>query len=393
MRNRTLIVVLAVVIILALSCTAFAAVKSTAKKSAVKPVAAAKKAAVKPAAKPAVAAKKAAYNQDTELKKFWKGPDTAVVGTVDGVSVTKGELLKALWFWNGPSVLQDLLNQKMIENGAKKASVSITPAELQVKQQESVKRMGQKSVDDLLAQYRITKERFVSGTKISALMEKIAAKNVQISDAQYAEWIKARHILIRFPDDEKDQAKKEEAAKKKIDEVEAKLKAGEDFAKVADEYTQDPGNNRDNKKQGGDLGWFSKGRMVKEFEDAAFKLKVGEVSEPVKTVYGYHIIKVEKIGRDATSAEKADIRKQIMDREVPMQMQQAFMEMQSKAKIDNKLQTPEVAQPKPVMNAPKARPATVRPAAPAAKPAVAPKPAPAPASSEKPDTPPPPPAP
>ncbi|MBI4826320.1 MAG: peptidylprolyl isomerase [Nitrospirae bacterium] len=68
----------------------------------------------------------------------------------------------------------------------------------------------------------------------------------------------------------------------------AKLKAGADFAKLAAQYSTDEGN----AKSGGDLGFFDRGRMVPEFEDAAFKLKVGEVSGLVKTQFGYHIIKV-----------------------------------------------------------------------------------------------------
>jgi peptidyl-prolyl cis-trans isomerase C len=87
------------------------------------------------------------------------------------------------------------------------------------------------------------------------------------------EEIHARHILL--PD--------EAAAKAAL----ARVKAGEDFAKVATELSKDPAG------QGGDLGWFTKDRMVPEFADAAFKLKPGEVSEPVKSQFGWHIIKVE----------------------------------------------------------------------------------------------------
>ncbi|MDO8281888.1 MAG: peptidylprolyl isomerase [Thermodesulfovibrionia bacterium] len=68
----------------------------------------------------------------------------------------------------------------------------------------------------------------------------------------------------------------------------AKLKAGADFAKLAAQYSMDEGN----AKNGGDLGFFDRGRMVPEFEDAAFKLKKGEVSGLVKTQFGFHIIKV-----------------------------------------------------------------------------------------------------
>lgn len=66
-----------------------------------------------------------------------------------------------------------------------------------------------------------------------------------------------------------------------------RLKKGEKFADIAKELSLDSGSG----KRGGDLGYFGRGRMVKPFETAAFKLTVGEISEPVKTEYGYHIIK------------------------------------------------------------------------------------------------------
>jgi len=86
--------------------------------------------------------------------------------------------------------------------------------------------------------------------------------------------IHARHILLATEDD----------AKKAL----ARVKGGEDFAKVATELSKDPAG------EGGDLGWFTKDRMVPEFSVVAFKMAPGQISDPVKTQFGWHIIKVEE---------------------------------------------------------------------------------------------------
>lgn len=123
----------------------------------------------------------------------------------------------------------------------------------------------------------------------AALSDEAMKKTYQEAIGKQApeEEVHARHILFRV-----DPAKPESdaAAKKKADEVEAKLKKGADFAKLATELTEDPSGKQD----GGDLGFFTKEQMVPEFAEVAFKMKPGEVSEPVKTQFGWHVIKVEE---------------------------------------------------------------------------------------------------
>ena len=85
--------------------------------------------------------------------------------------------------------------------------------------------------------------------------------------------VSARHILVPTENEAKDVLKR--------------VKGGEDFAKVATEVSKDPGS------QGGDLGWFTKDKMVPEFAEAAFKLDKGQISDPVKSQFGWHIIKLE----------------------------------------------------------------------------------------------------
>jgi peptidyl-prolyl cis-trans isomerase D len=101
------------------------------------------------------------------------------------------------------------------------------------------------------------------------------------------EQVKARHILVRVEDNatEADVAKAMETVKK----IQAELKAGKSFEDLAGKYTEDPSG----AQTGGELGWFGRGRMVKPFEEAAFALEKGAVSEPVRTQFGIHLIKVE----------------------------------------------------------------------------------------------------
>lgn len=139
------------------------------------------------------------------------------------------------------------------------------------------------------------------------------------------EQVKASHILIRFnPDD----AANEAQAKTKIEAIAQRL-AKEDFAKVAGQVSEDPGS----KSKNGDLGYFSKGRMVKEFEDVAFSLAPGKVSDIVKSPFGFHIIKVmDKKPATTTSfvAARNGIATKLLAEEKNTQISQQFEEAVSK---------------------------------------------------------------
>ncbi|WP_409479972.1 SurA N-terminal domain-containing protein [Pseudobdellovibrio sp. HCB154] len=120
--------------------------------------------------------------------------------------------------------------------------------------------------------------------------------NNQKGEFETPEQVKASHILIRTGE-----GADEALAKAKMENIVQRLKK-EDFGKVAGEVSEDPGS----KTKKGDLGYFAKGRMVKEFEEAAFNTPVGKVSEIVKTPFGFHIIKVaDKKPAQTTSFEAA----------------------------------------------------------------------------------------
>jgi len=103
---------------------------------------------------------------------------------------------------------------------------------------------------------------------------------------KHEEEVHARHILIKVEEGADDAAR--EAARKKAEALLAQIRGGADFAKLAEQNSDDPGS----AKKGGDLGWFGRGRMVPEFEQAAFALKPEEISDLVQTKFGFHIIQV-----------------------------------------------------------------------------------------------------
>lgn len=121
--------------------------------------------------------------------------------------------------------------------------------------------------------YKISEKTVRSVSEAQLLREKLMAEIAKDTPAT-EEQVWARHILVETA---------EEAAV-----IKEKLKAGEDFVELARTSSKDTGSGAN----GGDLGWFGKGAMVAEFEDVAFKLKVGEISEPFQTQFGYHIIQV-----------------------------------------------------------------------------------------------------
>jgi len=133
-----------------------------------------------------------------------------------------------------------------------------------------------------------------------------AAYDAKVADMKNEEEVRARHILVGT----------EEEAKAIV----AQLQKGEDFEKIAKDKSTDKGSGTN----GGDLGWFSKEKMVPEFADAAFKLKKGEVSAPVKTAFGWHVIRLED--RRAMQADSFDDMKEGLKAELSNKAVQNYVE-------------------------------------------------------------------
>ena len=147
--------------------------------------------------------------------------------------------------------------------------------------------------------------------------------------------VHARHILIRAaPGDEK----ASKAAEDKIKAIIVRLKKGEDFAKVAAEVTEDPSG----KANGGDLGYFSKEQMVPEFSEVAFKLEKGQISEPVKTQFGWHVLKVED-KRVKPMPKFEEVKAQIENYVTRKAQAELVQKLRAEAKIEKMYKTEEPA--------------------------------------------------
>ena len=159
----------------------------------------------------------------------------------------------------------------------------------------------------------------VNDEKLKAFYDD-AVKNLPKEDEA-----RARHILVPTEDEAK--------------AIAAKIKAGEDFAKLAKELSKDPGSGKD----GGDLGYFSKDRMVKEFSDAAFAMKPGDISAPVKSQFGWHLIKLED-----RRVKPAPALAEVKDELSRYLVQKAQQEMILKHRGEAKIELADEFKPKPV---------------------------------------------
>lgn len=241
------------------------------------------------------------------------GNTVAVVGNE---KITKDQLYEALVEANGEQVLNSLIIKKIIKLEAKKQNIKVTKDEIQDELDKTIENFGSKEAfKNTLEYYGITEDSLKEDIELNLYVSKLLKSEVKITeeemkdyfeenkdDFKQEEQVKARHILVE----------NEKTAK----EIKQKLDNGENFEELAKKYSTDT----ETKEKGGDLGFFSKGEMVKEFEEVAFSLKVGEISNPVKTKYGYHIIKVEdrKEAKEANYEEsKEEIREKLFEEKLP----------------------------------------------------------------------------
>jgi peptidyl-prolyl cis-trans isomerase C len=266
----------------------------------------------------------------------------AVIARVDGFKITRAVFdANVRMRMNGPMGEMDFTQQRYVKSGtldalieaallreaARKANLKVTSQDISQKKEQTLddvmtqKFPDRKRLRDYLQKKKISLDEYKAELRKElfqdpeALKEQLTQEKLQkqVEDAvnitdqdlkdSYTE-VQASHILI----DPKKEAEKAQAAEKgkaapvdgdalakqKAEQLLQQIRGGADFAKLAKENSADPGSGT----KGGDLGWFKRGMMVKEFDDVAFKLKPGQVSDLVKTQFGYHIIKV--VGQRST---------------------------------------------------------------------------------------------
>ncbi|MCO1601651.1 peptidylprolyl isomerase [Desulfosporosinus nitroreducens] len=227
-----------------------------------------------------------------------------IVAKVNGVKITQSELNEILLQQGGKDALDTLIQQSIIKQEAKKQKIQVSESDIDKELTILKETFGSEDAfTQALETNGITLDALKENILLNLEVKRIMEANSPITEEEIQQYfetnkeslgtieeVKASHILVET----------EELAQ----EVKTKLSAGADFAELAKQYSTD----ENSKELGGDLGFFARGDMEKEFEEVAFSLIVGQVSDPVKTTYGYHIIKADdkKEAKEAAFEESKD---------------------------------------------------------------------------------------
>lgn len=231
-----------------------------------------------------------------------KADNSEVIVETTAGNITQQELYEAMKDRIGEDVLRELVYEKVLGD-----KYEVTDEEVQERVDELKQQLGPQFEMAIMQSGFKDEEQLKQMLRISMLQEKAAMEDIEVTEEEIEEYyeqqkaeIRASHILVED----------EETAK----EVKQKLDEGADFAELAKEYSTDS-----TAQNGGDLDWFGAGKMLPEFEEAAYSLDINEISEPVESMYGFHIIKVT----DKKEKEPLeDIRAEIEDELILSKVQQ-----------------------------------------------------------------------
>jgi peptidyl-prolyl cis-trans isomerase C len=200
-------------------------------------------------------------------------------------------------------VLESLINRELLYQESQKQGISIADETIDEQLGKLKGRFAsdaefKSALSDANLSEAAIKSQFKQGMAIQQFIDKEFVQKITVSDDESKTYydghpevfkqpgqVRASHILIKV-DPGADESQKAEA-RRKLDKIQGRLEKGEDFAALAKECSEGPSG-----ANGGDLGYFKRGQMVKPFEEAAFTLEPGTVSEIVETEFGYHLIKV-----------------------------------------------------------------------------------------------------
>ncbi|MGM0466769.1 MAG: peptidylprolyl isomerase [Acidobacteriota bacterium] len=234
-----------------------------------------------------------------------------------------------------------LADRKLLLAEARDSDVSITKQEVdQVVNAQAEKAGGMDKFREILNSNGITLEIFRGNIQkemlVQSFLDQKIGSEVTVTDEEILsaynspKTVTVRHILLLTQD-------KEEAEKKavleKMKQIQKRAQAGEDFAELAKEFSEDPGS----QEKGGLYENIERGVMVKPFEEAAFNVPVGEISDIVETQYGYHIIKVEERQMEERPLDQVrdEIRQNIRQNRIEQEFSRYMDELRSQANIQS----------------------------------------------------------
>ena len=241
-----------------------------------------------------------------------------VVAKVEDVKITQDEFYDRLLQVSGNEVLETLIAEVLVDLESEKLNIEISQDQIDEELESLAGYYGgedglKNAMETSNTSMDVLEGQITNNLKVQELVKPY----INISDEDVERYFESNKNVFNLPDqigarhilvDTEEEA----------DEIHGKILAGEDFEDLANEFSKDS-----NGEDGGDLGLFGRGEMVAEFEEAAFDLEVGQVSQPVESSFGFHIIRVDEINeaKDATLEEFEDDIRDILSGQ---QMQTAY---------------------------------------------------------------------